>query len=202
MTIRNTTTSTPTFATSGVEFSATDVVSTVKRANVLFNANGQPMTYREIEQALYNGELNPSNFYRVVLAYIVNGTAKGIKLTTNRVQLAGQRGEDNSLKGAAKDAHYFIKNQAKLGKDSTIHGTITIGAAKGGVHFGYNLTDSTFKPCIAALSSTYDKDVEAHAEVMGLLNNAHGLELQVYYRPTPDFTAWCKCMAAMTAQSA
>ena len=199
MTIRNTA---PAFATSGVEFKATDVVSTVKRANTLFNADGTPMSYKQIEQGLYNGGLNPSNFYRVVLAYIVDGVAKGIKLTTNRVQLAGQRADDGSLKGAATDAHKFIKNMAKLATAPTIHGTITIGAAKGGIHFGYSQDDSEFKPCIAALNPSYDKDVEAHAEVMALKDNNLGLELQVYYRPSPDFTAWCKCMAAMTAQSA
>ena len=199
MTTRNTA---PAFATSGVEFNATDVVSTVKRANTLFNANGKPMTYQEIEQGLYKGDLRPSNFYRVVLAYIVDGKAKGIKLTTNRVQLAGQRGEDGSLKGAAKDAHYFIKNMAKLATAPTIHGTITIGKSKGGIHFGYTQDDSEFKPCIAALNPDYDKDVEAHAEVMALKDNDLGLELQVYYRPSPDFIAWCKCTAAMAAQSA
>ena len=191
-----------TFNESGVSFKASTAVTTVKRANILFNANGAPMTYREIEQALYANELNPSSIYRVVLGYTVGGVVKGVKLTTNRLQLAGQRSADGKLVGATAQAHSFVKNQAKLMQAPNIRGTITIGAKDQSYYFGYAQADSTYTPCIASVSASYDKDTETYAEITALIAANPDMELGVYYIPTPDFTAWCKCMAAMTAQSA
>ena len=193
---------TSTFATSGIEFKASTAVTTVKRANVLFNANGTPMTYQEIEQALYGNKLNPSSIYRVVLGYTVGGVVKGVKLTTNRLQLAGQRSADGKLVGATSQAHSFVKNQAKLMQAPNIRGTITIGAKDQSYYFGYAQADSTYTPCIASVSASYDKDTEAYVEITALIAANPDMELGVYYIPSPDFTAWCKCMAAMTAQSA
>ena len=193
---------TPNFTASGVEFKAADAVTTVKRANILMNADKSPMTYKDICDALYTGSLNPAQLYRVVLAYQVGDTVKGIKLVNNRLRLAGQRDKDGKLVGAASDAHSFVKNQAKLTDASNVKGTITIGDKHGDFYFGYTQADTTYNPCIASISATYDKDAEAHAEIMELQTANPDMELQVYYVPTPDFSAWCKFMKLTAAKSA
>ena len=191
-----------TFNESGVSFKASTAVTNVKRANILINADKSPMTYKDICDGLYTGSLNPAQLYRVVLAYQVGDTVKGIKLTNNRIRLAGQRDKAGKLVGAAKDAHSFVKNQAKLMQAPNIRGTITIGAKDQSYYFGYVQADSTYTPCIASVSASYDKDTEAYVEITALIAANPDMELGVYYIPSPDFTAWCKCMAAMTAQSA
>lgn len=190
-----------TFNESGVSFKASTAVTAVKRANILMNADKSPMTYKDICDALYAGSLNPAQLYRVVLAYTIGDTVKGIKLTNNRLQLAGQR-KDKKLVGAAPEAHAFVKDRVKLQDASTIKGTITIGSKHGDFYFGYNQTDTTYNPCIASVSGTYDKDIEAHAEIVALIAANPDLELQVYYIPTPDFSAWCKFMKQTAAKSA
>lgn len=191
-----------TFNESGVSFKASTAVTTVKRANILMNADKSPMTYKDICDALYTGAINPAQLYRVVLAYQVGDTIKGIKLTNNRLRLAGQRGKDGKLVGAASDAHSFVKNQAKLTAAPNIKGTITVGEKHGDFYFGYTQDGNTYNPCIASVSGTYDKDVEAHAEIVALIAANPDLELQVYYVPTPDFSAWCKFMKQTAAKSA
>ena len=191
-----------TFNESGVSFKASTAVATVKRANVLMNADKSAMTYKDICDGLYTGSLNPAQLYRVVLAYQIGDTVKGIKLNNNRLRLAGQRDKDGKLVGAASDAHSFVKNQAKLTDASNIKGTITIGDKHGDFYFGYAQADTTYNPCIASISATYDKDSEAHTEIMELKAANPDMELQVYYVPTPDFSAWCKFMKQTAAKSA
>ena len=190
-----------TFTESGVSFKATEATTTVKRANVLFNADKTPMTYREIEAALYSGSLNASSIYRVILAYTIDGVTKGIKLSNNRLSLAGQR-TDKKLVGAAPEAHSFVKNQAKLQSGAKIKGTITIGAKDHSLYFGYVRDDSTFNPCIASVSSSYEPDAALYAEIMELKQTNPDLELEVYYIPTVDYAAWLKAMAMIAAKSA
>ena len=196
------TTSTAAFATSGVEFKASAAVTTVKRANILINADKSPMTYKDICDALYTGSINPAQLYRVVLAYQIGDTVKGIKLVNNRLRLAGQRDKEGKLVGAASNAHSFVRNQAKLTDAPTIKGAITVGDKQGDLYFGYNQTDTTYSPCIASISATYDKDIEAHAEIVAIKAANPDLELQVYYVPTEDFAKWCKFMKQTAAKSA
>ena len=191
-----------TFNESGVSFKAADVVSTVKRANILMNADKSPMTYKDICDALYTGSINPAQLYRTVLAYQIGDTVKGIKLVSNRLRLAGQRDKEGKLVGAASNAHSFVKNQAKLVDASNVKGTITIGDKHGDLYFGYAQADTTYNPCIASISATYEPDSEAHAEIVALKAANPDLELQVYYVPTPDFSAWCKFMKQTAAKSA
>ena len=196
------TTSTAAFATSGVEFKASAAVTTVKRANILINADKSPMTYKDICDALYTGSINPAQLYRVVLAYQIGDTVKGIKLTNNRIRLAGQRDKAGKLVGAASDAHSFVKNQAKLMDAPNVKGTITIGDKHSDFYFGYAQADTTYNPCIASVSATYEPDAEAHAEIVALKTANPDKELEVYYVPTEDFAKWCKYMKATTAKSA
>ena len=196
------TTSTAAFATSGVEFKASTAVTAVKRANILINADKSPMSYKDICDALYTGSINPAQLYRTVLAYQIGDTVKGIKLVSNRLRLAGQRDKEGKLVGAASNAHSFVKNQAKLVDASNVKGTITIGDKHGDLYFGYAQADTTYNPCIASISATYEPDSEAHAEIVALKAANPDLELQVYYVPTPDFSAWCKFMKLTAAKSA
>lgn len=197
-----TTSTTPTFTASGVEFKAADTVATVKRANVLMNADKSAMTYKDICDGLYTGTLNPAQLYRVVLAYQVGDTVKGIKLVNNRLRLAGQRDKDGKLVGSATNAHSFVKNQAKLMDAPTIKGTITIGDKHGDFYFGYTQDGNTYNPCIASVSGTYEPDAEAHAEIVALKAANPNMELQVYYMPTEDFAKWCKFRKLTAAKSA
>ena len=196
-----TTSATPTFTASGVEFKAADAVTTVKRANVLFNANKAPMSYSEIEAALYHGSLNPANIFRVILGYTINGVTKGIKLENNRLSLAGQR-KDKKLVGAAPEAHSFVKNQVKLKAGGKVKGTITIGAKNNDLYFGYNQDTSTFAPCVASVSATYEPDSKLYAEIMALKAANPDHELEVYYVPSVDYVAWLGAMKVLAAKSA
>lgn len=191
-----------TFAKSGVEFKVSSVTTTVQRANVLINADKSPMSYKDICDGLYAGTLNPSQLYRVVLAYVDGDTVKGIKLDNNRLSLAGQRDKGGKLVGAAKEAHSFVKNQTKLTDASTIKGTLTIGEKYGDLYFGYTQDGSDYNPCIASVSATYGKDAEAHTEITSLIAANPDHEIQVYYVPSPDFKAWCKFMKRNAAKSA
>lgn len=190
-----------TFNESGVSFKASTAVTAVKRANILMNADKSAMSYKDICDGLYAGTLNPSQLYRVVLAYVDGDTVKGIKLNNNRLSLAGQRDKDGKLVGAAKEAHSFVRNQAKLIDASTIKGTITIGEKHGDLYFGYTQDGTTYNPCIASVSATYDKDAEAHTEITSLIAANPDHEIQVYYIPSPDFKAWCKFMKLNAAKS-
>lgn len=196
-----TTTTTANFNASGVEFKAKEAVTTVKRANVLFNADKTPMTYQEIADALYNGSLYPANIFRVILAYTIDGVTRGIKLENNRLALAGQR-KDNKLVGAASAAHSFVKNEVKLQSGNKIKGTITIGGKQGDMYFGYVQEGNTFNPCVASVSATYDKDSALFNEIMKLQAANPTLDLEVYYVPSVDYAAWLKAMKLTAAKSA
>ena len=191
-----------TFNESGVSFKASTAITNVKRANVLMNADKSAMSYTDICNGLYAGTLNPAQLYRVVLAYQIGDTVKGIKLVNNRLRLAGQRDKDGKLVGAASDAHSFVKNQAKQTDASNIKGTITIGDKHGDFYFGYTQADTTYNPCIASISATYDKDSEAHAEIMALKAANPDHELEVYYVPSVDYVAWLGAMKVLAAKSA
>ncbi len=191
------------FATSGVSFKATDAKSTVKRANILLNEESTAfMTTAEITDALYAGKLQASQLYHVVLAFNISGTITGVKLNNGaRLRLAGQRDKEHKLVGAAPDAHSFVKSQVKLKDASNIKGTITVGK-DGSLYFGYAQDDSTYNPCVASVSATYDKDQALFAEITALIADHADKELLVYYVPAVDmkaFVAYHKKQAAKSA---
>ncbi len=191
-----------TFATSGVSFKATDAKSTVKRANVLLNADNTAMSYQDIVDALYANKLQASQLFHVVLAYDIDGTITGIKLPNRHtVRLAGQR-KDGALVGCAPNAHVFVKNQAKLLDSSNIKGTITIGTKHGDFYFGYTTTDSDYNAAIASVSANYEGDSDLYNDIVELQSNNPDKELLVYYVPSVDFKAWVAFQKKQAAKSA
>jgi hypothetical protein len=166
------------------------------------NADKTAMTYEQIEKALHANKLQASQLYTVTLAYVVDGVVTGVALPDNLyVRLAGQRGEDNALKGCAPDAHKFVRSQAKLGNCDVIQGVITIGTKHGDLYFGYEQEDSTYRPPIASVSATYDGDAKLHKAITDLIAANPERVLQVYYMPTVDFSKWCAYMKKRAARN-
>ena len=192
-----------TFTASGISFAASDAKSSVKRANILLNTDGTSfMTTAEINEALYAGRLQASQLYHVVLAFNINDTITGVKLTNgSRLRLAGQRDKEHKLVGAAPDAHSLVRNQIKLKDASNIKGTITTGK-DGSLYLGYSQDDSTYNPCVASVSAAYDKDQALFAEITALIADHTDKELLVYYVPTVDFKAFVAYHKKQAAKSA
>ena len=192
-----------TFTKSGVSFKATEAKTTVQRANILLNKDGSAfMTTADITDALYAGKLQASQLYHVVLAFNIQGTITGVKLNNGaRLRLAGQRDKDHKLVGAAPDAHAFVKSQVKLKDASNIKGTITFGK-DGSLYFGYAQSDSTYNPCVASVSATYDKDKALFAEITALVADHADKELLIYYVPSVDLKAFVTYHKKQAAKSA
>jgi hypothetical protein len=193
---------TPTFTASGVKFKATDAKATVKRANVLMNANGSAMSYQDIVDALYANKLQASQLFSVVLAYDIDGEVTGIQLPDRlNVRLAGQR-KDGALVGSAPNAHSFVKNQAKLLDADKLKGTVTIGEKSGDYYFGYRSEDSTYNAAIASVSANYEGDEKLYKAIIDLVTANPDKELLVYFVPTVDFSKWVAYQRKQAAKSA
>jgi hypothetical protein len=191
-----------TFKPNGITFAADSATTVVPRANVLMNADRKAMTYEQIEQALYNNKLQASQLYTVTLAYVVDGVVTGVALPDNLyIRLAGQRGDDGSLKGCAPDAHKFVKSQAKLVNCDNIKGVITIGSKHGDFYFGYDQEDTTYRPPIASVSANYEGDAKLHRAITDLIAANPDKELCVYFLPTIDFTKWCTFQRKQAARN-
>lgn len=190
----------PTFTASGVTVDASK--SVVTRANVMFKADRTPMTYAELEQALYHNKLQASALFRVVLAYNVDGVNTGVKLSSGVIRLAGQRGKNKELVGAAPNAHSFVKNQALMLDADNIQGTVTVGKKNGDLYFGYTQSGTDYKPAIASVSANYEDDADLYEEITSLIAANPDMELLVFFVPTVDFKAWVACHKAINAAKA